>query len=82
MGQVLFLIEDPFSTLHSAQSDVVAGGVSLLPVFLLSRRVLPGPVELVELLERALRPDAETAQMASGSDLQQIDAIHLTKVDP
>mmetsp|Transcript_158344 Transcript_158344/g.485145 ORF Transcript_158344/g.485145 Transcript_158344/m.485145 type:complete len:333 (+) Transcript_158344:3-1001(+) len=65
---------------EAAQVRVGHGVVGQVEV-LLGRGARPGAVKLVELLEGTLRPDDKAAHVATGRQLEQVEAGHAARLD-
>ena len=62
----------------SGQTDINS---LLLVISLLLGVGLPCSIETIEFFKGRLRPDAEAANVATGSDLKEVKAIHIDEGD-
>lgn len=56
-------------------------GLRKVPSLLGSRHLPPGAIQVIKLAEGRLGPDAETANMTTRSQLQQVQLVHADGVD-
>ena len=85
LGQYLHLgLEDALDFVSLQQSaEITVGHLGLwqAEVVLGERLGLECAVDLIETLERRLGPNAESAQMTTGGNLQQVETLNVEQCD-